>query len=110
MQRIIQPVLEMMAVASFVVHPGERAAKLLSFSGRWTALSVVVIHTAHQKFGWHIFGHVMHQSLTVQTDAEAVLHDKELMGSNRFKVTFYFSPSDFFQIVLRFHLLYLPVS
>ena len=52
----------------------------------------------------------MHQSLTVQTDAEAVLHDKELMGSNRFKVTFYFSPSDFFQIVLRFHLLYLPVS
>ena len=99
-----------MAVASFVVHPGERAAKLLSFSGRWTALSVVVIHTAHQKFGWHIFGHVMHQSLTVQTDAEAVLHDKELMSSNRFKVTFYFSPSDFFQIVLRFHLLYLPVS
>ena len=100
-----------MAVASFVVHPGEQSSPS-SFRSPVVglALSVVVIHTAHQKFGWHIFGHVMHQSLTVQTDAEAVLHDKELMGSNRFKVTFYFSPSDFFQIVLRFHLLYLPVS
>lgn len=92
LQGIIQPEFEVMAVAAFVVQPCEGITFVLTFPIIGAAFAVLIVHTALQKFGGHVFGQVMHQTLTVQPYAETVLHDKQLVFCNSLKVPFCLLP------------------
>ena len=82
---IIHPMLIMMLIAPFMMEPGGRHARILTFCVIWASVSLIIF-AAHQKFRRGIFGKVMEKPLLVKSDSEAIVHNHQLMLCDCFKV------------------------